>query len=168
MARRKTGTLGWATRRLLRSAFQYCHLERREWTRSRVHSRSRKILRPPEFPVEPGRHSHGAPVRMRFVGRTRCDLLEGCRQTRGSSTSQDPPRADDLFPLGMTEWRLEARSGPPVVEFLTLPRFAKGAKGGAPLVLGCADKVHRSFVGGSWLCQGFRCLRMTVHWLLGA
>jgi len=43
----------------------------------------------------------------------------------------------------------------------TLPPFAKDAKDGAPFVYGGVGKVHGSFVGSPWLCQGLRCLRMT-------
>jgi hypothetical protein len=45
-----------------------------------------------------------------------------------------------------------------------LPHFAKDAKDGAPLVYGGVGKVHGSFVGSPWLCQGLRCLRMTAFW----
>jgi hypothetical protein len=44
----------------------------------------------------------------------------------------------------------------------SLPPFAKSAKDGAPLVCGGVGKVHGSFVGSPWLCQGLRCLRMTA------
>jgi hypothetical protein len=100
----------------------------------------------------PATHSFGQVPRQNSL---RC--LYGCQQTRGPSTAQDRPRAGDLSPLGMTEWRLEARRS----RSSSLPPFAKGAKDGAPLVYGCLGRVQGSFVGSPWLCQGLRCLRMT-------
>jgi hypothetical protein len=71
--------------RLLVSSFQSCHLERRERTRSRVRSRSRKTCYLP-------------------VRRTcRRVIAAECWQKAGPSTPQDRPRADDLAALGMTE-----------------------------------------------------------------
>jgi hypothetical protein len=75
--------------RLMVSFFQSCHLERRERTRLRVCSRSRKTCYLP-------------------VRRTcRRMIAVGRRQKAGPSAAQDRPRADDLSPLGMTELTLE-------------------------------------------------------------
>jgi hypothetical protein len=126
--------------RLLVSSFQSCHLERRERTRLRVCSRSRKTCCLP-------------------VRRTcRRVIAAGRPQKAGPSTPQDRRRADDLAALGMTEegWKNVGcgvrRSHP----------SAKNALGwGTPRFCG-ACKVHGSFVGSPWLCQGLRCLRMTA------
>ena len=81
-----------------------CHLERSEWTRSRVHSRSRKTPWRPAFVVVLERYSHHAPRPTNFVQRTPFQLHAGCRPTRGPSTPHDRP-SHGHAPFGMTMYR---------------------------------------------------------------
>ena len=125
------------------SSFQNCHLERRERTRLRVCSRSRKTCYLP----------------MRRTCRR--VIAAECRQksrsldsARSSASGRSCCARDDRVEVGTMEFVCRG--------VRHLPPFAKSAKDGAPLVYGGVGKVHGSFIGSPWLCQGLRCLRMTA------
>jgi hypothetical protein len=129
--------------RLMVSSFQNCHLERRERTRLRVCSRSRKTCYLP----------------MRRTCRR--VIAAECRQksrsldsARSSASGRSCCARDDRVEVGTMEFVCRG--------VRHLPPFAKSAKDGAPLVYGGVGKVHGSFIGSPWLCQGLRCLRMTA------
>jgi len=89
---------------LLLSYFQSCHRERRERTRARVRSWSRKTPSTPASALAPERHSRCALVRTSSQAELPSISLR-VPADAGPSTAQDRPRAGDLSPLGMTEWR---------------------------------------------------------------
>jgi hypothetical protein len=88
----------------------FCHLERRERTRARVRSCSRKTPRSTVCALAAERYFHHAPRRP-VRARIPCQFFPGCMQTRGPSTTRERP-SDDHAPLGMTVgcWAADLRS----------------------------------------------------------